>query len=367
MMNRLSALVIAALVFTVGLTAGTGIASGATLPDLPSNQFQVIDYGSYAVQYSGATDPDQMLTTRPKDGISYLPGDGGTWAFKKNIKKHTATLSFGDADPASPAYGSRSLKITLTTSDTSDNNIVHVACSGTGYICQVRGTVIYLVDDIAAFPDLATRTVSDAQTQYGLLQKLCTGGSGAPSCMFTTTSRVAQFGDTKMITENVYHQASEMVYSHGETIYTSTTTSFSETVTVGASYDVFKASVSKTYSTSITDSRTETDNLIFTVPPDYYFWIEGQSAVLRYTGEFALRMGNSTITLSGVHYDVPDTSRTSMMMARATPTDPGLGTVLNSSQFPGTRLPSWAGSLATGSSGDRGSTINVGSTERAFS
>lgn len=359
-MKRLLAVTIAALVFTTGLAAGSGPAGGATLPDLPSNEFQVVDYGAYAATYTGHTDPDQMLPTHPKDGTSYLPGDGGTWAFKKNIKKHTATLSFGDADPASPARGSRSLTITLTTSNTSDNNIVHVACSGTGYLCQVRGTSIYLVDDTAAFPALANRTVPQAQTQYDLLKNLCTGGSDAPSCLFTTTTRVAQFGDTTQLTE-VHHQDSEMTYSRAETITTSTTTSFSQTVTVGASYDVFKASVTKTYSTSVTDSRTETNQLTFTVPAGYYFWLESRAAVLRYTGEFTLRMGNSTITLSGVYYDVPDTSRTSMLLARASETDPGYGPVLDSQYFVGTRVPDHNGSLGFGSTG------GFGSSERTFS
>ena len=359
-MKRLLAVSVAALAVAAGAATGAGPASGAALPDLPSNQFQVIDYGAYAVQYNGYTDPDQMLPTRPKDGTSYLPGDGGTWAFKKNIKKHTATLSFGDADPASPARGARSLTITLTTSNTSDNNIVHVACAGTGYLCQVRGTAIYLVDDTAAFPALATRTVSTAQTQYDLLTNLCTGGSGAPSCMFTTTTRIAQFGDVAQLTE-VHHQDSPMTYSRAETITTSSTTSFSQTVTVGASYDVFKAAVTKTYSTSVTDSRTETNQLTFTVPAGYYFWLESRAAVLRYTGEFTLRMGNSTITLSGVYYDVPDTSRTSMILARVTETDPGYGPVLDSQHFGGTRIPAGNGSI------DLGSSVGGGSSERTFS
>ncbi|GEE03730.1 hypothetical protein nbrc107696_41760 [Gordonia spumicola] len=308
----------------IALAAGlTGIVvppARAALPDLPSNQFTVVNYGVYDLTYLSYTDPDGMLVTRPRSGSVYTPGDAGTWAFKKNIKKHTATLQFVDGD--SPIRGQRSSTITLTTSDDSGNNIVHVACAGTGYLCQVRGAAIYLVDDITKFPQLEARSEGDAQQQYDLLKNLC--ATAGPDCLFTTTTRKATFGDAARITPRTWSSDNGMLYSRTISYTTATTTSFSTTYKVGASYDVFSASVYRKYSTTVTESRTETDDVSFSIPPRLWFWLEEEGAVVRYTGEFTLEVGSGTITLTGVHYDVPDPSRTSLVSAITSPTNPDL-------------------------------------------
>jgi hypothetical protein len=148
------------------------------------------------------------------------------------------------------------------------------------------------------------------EAQAQVLKQLC--DAGAASCNFTLTKE-----DPNAYTPE--HQVGNSVKNRGNKT-DKTDLEWDDTVDVTDSYEVgakvgvnilemVDAEVSAKYGHDVTKSHEFKQTLELDVDPGWMGWVTDVAPVIRDTGDFMVKLGNTTWNLTGVYFDSPDPNR----------------------------------------------------------
>lgn len=147
---------------------------------------------------------------------------------------------------------------------------------------------------------------SDTQKQAAVLEKFC--ANGAAQCTFTPKGQVQRRTANHELLAHLFNESSETsIREYSITDAVSTTESIGLKATIKLSImKVVEAGIEASYSSGVTTQHTFSEKVTIKIPPYHVSWVEGNSPVLRTTGDFTVKMGNVTWNLTDVYFDTPD-------------------------------------------------------------
>ncbi len=157
-------------------------------------------------------------------------------------------------------------------------------------------------------PSTITVGGSDAQTQAELLNGLC--GTTRATCTFEQTADRQQIRQKVVAGGGWNSQATARKQGYEAVASASATTSLELTASVKVT--VMKAvetSISAKAGQSWTSTKTVRDTVEMTIAPKHVGWIIAEMPMYRDTGNFTIKLGNTTWVLAGVKVDSVDASR----------------------------------------------------------
>ena len=163
--------------------------------------------------------------------------------------------------------------------------------------------------DIAVLNTAGTVTTIPAgqgQAQAKILEQYCQLGNA--TCEFTPKKHENVLGPRRVVGNMVYNN---MPDAQNTTITVSDTVGSTDSLQIAASVKVsimkiVEATVSTTYGHTWTNSHTFTQAEQLSIRPYHKAWLEAAEPMNRYTGDFVVRMGNTTWNLQDVYFDSPN-------------------------------------------------------------
>jgi hypothetical protein len=300
--TRRAAAVVLACVLAALLAAGP--ASGASrdykIYNLSSNPLRLLGAQPlglpYVFEFEG----------RPLVGEVLMPGEPPhEWELKY--------LFLGDPSAARVVYDimdgaahRHTYTATMITSTLSNDSTCTIASEvGT---CTAEGRTLTVADP----PGTVHNVPADrAQEQADTLRQLCTE-TNAAKCGFTPREKRNTSTPARLADEPVFNCDTEdkvpttftatdkrgVEHSFGTKIGTELETNF----IVGK----VKASIEASYGAKWIEEHTFSQSVTMQVRPGNFGWVAVTSPVIRYTGDFTLRLGNTTWNLRNVYFDNPD-------------------------------------------------------------
>lgn len=212
----------------------------------------------------------------------------------------------------------------------------HLELKSSGFSSPSRSTSASVSDtnlsatsntsDSVTFMDKAatTHTVAANSAQgASLLSQYCGGGTPSASCTFAPTIAAKDaWGPKHLVGTPVFNNTSrETNWTEYRTDETQSVTNNIE-VSGNAEFQITKAvklGVSTTYGYSWTDSVSRGQTLHLEFDPYTLNWVDSTNPVIRYTGDFTVKLGNTTWKITGATYEVPDPTRSPsyVMQSRA--------------------------------------------------
>jgi hypothetical protein len=171
--------------------------------------------------------------------------------------------------------------------------------------------------DSITFLDPANTVHSVAATSAvgaKLLAQYCgDGAASSANCTFAPASMNASaWGDRHVVGTPVFNNTDTtgnwFEYNTTEETGVTNNIEVSSTVTVKLG-KIVEASVTGTYGRSWTNTKTWGQTMHLETPAYTKNWVETANPVIRYTGDFVIKMGNTTWRITGASYDVPDPTR----------------------------------------------------------
>jgi hypothetical protein len=152
---------------------------------------------------------------------------------------------------------------------------------------------------------------SQAQQQADLLNQFCQNGNA--TCTFTPKGQIETVGERHPV-GTIAEIRNGTLDDMQRVVTIEEAVSASDSVGVSASVeatllDIVTMSLGATYEHGWTTSHTFTDQQTVTIRPHHIGWVESVLPILRTTGDFTVKLGNTTWVLHGVTFDSPDTSR----------------------------------------------------------
>ncbi|CAN5458637.1 hypothetical protein BH09ACT8_BH09ACT8_02550 [soil metagenome] len=260
--------------------------------------------------YSGTTGD---LDSGPAVGTVILPGGEANWHVtwylfsSGSITTQFATVGFG-ATPSNPGYLPPGIGSTYGVSFKTNSR--DTTCgAGSGGQCSVPNDRLAVALDSGN--PVITLGAADAAKIAAVLPGICYDNSQA-SCSYIATNEVAGFTPVRTIGTPVTNETST-----SSTFSVGIADQVSQTDTVGISVklsggalaklaSIINIEITANYGHSWTSSHTFTQTLNVTVKPGYTGWIEGSAPVWRVTGDFTIKIGNSTYQLNGATFDTPN-------------------------------------------------------------
>ncbi len=145
------------------------------------------------------------------------------------------------------------------------------------------------------------------QKQAAVLEKFC--ASGTAQCTFTPKGQMQKRTATRTLLAPLFNGSQETnvrEYSITDSVGTNESIGLKASVKVSV-MKVVEAGIESTYSSGITTQHTFSEKVTIKIPPYHVSWVEGNSPVLRTTGDFKVKIGNVTWNLTDVYFDTPDT------------------------------------------------------------
>lgn len=229
-----------------------------------------------------------VYASTQRDDFTYdvLGDDGSTLG---TVKAHLELKSIGIWEPSKSTSASVSDSNLSATSTTSDS---------------------------VTFMDKANTTHTVAATSAqgsSLLAQYCGGGTPSATCAFAPTGVVKDaLGPRHLVGTPVYNNTARV--SNWTEYRTDETQSVTNNIEVSgnAEFQITKAvklGVSTTYGYSWTDSVSRGQTLHVEFDPYTLNWVDSTNPVVRYTGDFTVKLGNTTWKITGATYEVPDPTR----------------------------------------------------------
>lgn len=190
------------------------------------------------------------------------------------------------------------------------------ACSpqGTTY---VDGSTIEYLDPPGTVHNIPA---GQGQAQAATLNQFCADDNSA-TCTFTPTGQQEVWSPSHQVGDTFINNTN--VLQHPEVdIDDSVGTSDSIDVTVKAGFKLFKVvdvSISATYGHEWTTEHRFIKKYPYDCEPHNKCWLEEMVPMLRTTGDFTLKLGNTTWNLPGVYFDSPDPNGNGAVSANAVP------------------------------------------------
>ncbi len=184
--------------------------------------------------------------------------------------------------------------------------------------CSAQSLTLTVSDPEGTVVDVpADRAQEQAQT----LRQLCTSTSAA-TCAFTPVRREESFAPT-VVAGRVVGNCNEEDELE-TTIEAKDTVEVSNSVGVSAEakfetnfiFEKAEVAVKTKYEREWSTTHTFIQDVAIKVKPRHFGWVTGTAPVLRDTGDFVLKLGETTWNLRGVYFDTPDPSRPGGFLAK---------------------------------------------------
>ncbi|BBY14746.1 hypothetical protein MLIT_03380 [Mycolicibacterium litorale] len=180
------------------------------------------------------------------------------------------------------------------------------SCSTSGAaVCNRYGAPMVLMDQPGGVVEIPA---GQGQKQAEALNRLC-GGSAPATCSFEAKKQERTYGKEREIWS---YQTAETKAELKDSVKFSNSTSHSVEISATAGINIKKivsAEISTKYSAKFEETVETTKTIAITVPPWTHKIQVAEPPVIRYTGDFTVKMGNTTYFLRDVYFDVPDPDR----------------------------------------------------------
>ncbi|MDG4665866.1 Ig-like domain-containing protein [Mycobacterium sp. 236(2023)] len=185
-----------------------------------------------------------------------------------------------------------------------------ITCKTSNAVCNptsfTGGDTIVLMEQPGA-PDIEI-PAGQGQRQADVLNRMCSGGIA--SCSFKVRSKVATYAPRRQVWDYTTGSGSANL---SEAIKISNSASNSVEVSAKAGVNIkaiVSAEIASKYSHTWTEGYEVNRTISNTVKPYTHFILYVETPVQRYTGDFTVKIGNTTWTLRDVYFDQPDKDRT---------------------------------------------------------
>ena len=181
-------------------------------------------------------------------------------------------------------------------------------------------------DDSVTFMDKAdtSYTVAADSTQgASLLTQYCSGATPSATCTFAPTAAVKDaWGPRHLVGTPVFNNTARP--SNWTEYRTDESQSVTNNIQVTGNAEVqitkaVKLGVSTSYGYSWTDSVSRGQTLHEEFDPYTLNWVDSTNPVVRYTGDFTVKLGNTTWKITGATYEVPDPTRSPAYVMQSRP------------------------------------------------
>lgn len=172
--------------------------------------------------------------------------------------------------------------------------------------------------------DTKRTATADSPEGAAILAQFCVNGVPSLSCTFTPTSAVDHeaFGPRHTVGTPVFNNTSRdsnwAEYRIDES--ESTTNNIQANLNIQAQLGpILQASVNLGYGYSWTNSVNRGQTLHIDMSPYTKNWVESTNPVVRVNGNFTMVLGNTTWTVTGATFEVPDSTRKSSDVVQTRP------------------------------------------------
>lgn len=292
------------------LSAGAVSAAAASASATVTQRFEVVNASSRPIKLlSYGEHLQNQVTLSPPEGAILQPGE------KHEFDVVFYFLGLGQVNPTySTLDGSATWKmrmaINLWTVQESRCEV-----SGAG-ACNKYGTPLVMMDQPGGKIEIAA---GQGQKQAEALNLLCNGSAPA-TCSFT----VKQQDKTAYAAQREvwsYRTVADKAEIERSIEFTNST---SQSVEIGAKAGVtiktiVELELSAKYTAKLDETVKNSTTIKTTVPPWTHKVLLAEQAVTRYTGDFTVKLGNTTYFLRDVYFDVPDSARAVRYREESTP------------------------------------------------
>jgi hypothetical protein len=155
-----------------------------------------------------------------------------------------------------------------------------------------------------------------AQDQADTLRGLCDKTNSA-SCEFAATSELKTSTPSHPVGLAFANcTAKEQVTAYAAADAVGQSNSVGVAVTSGVKiFDIVDTSITTTYNHAWTQAYTFTQTETLGVDPGHIAWVNSTAPIYRDTGDFTLKLGNTTWKLRDVYFDTPDPARDGRFVA----------------------------------------------------
>nr|WP_255525536.1 Ig-like domain-containing protein [Mycolicibacterium sp. BK634] len=279
-----------------------------------TERFWFRNYTLAPLKFNGYAGSTGDLDSGPAVGTVILPGGEAPWDVtwylfsSGSVTTNFGTVGFGytpsDFGYVPAGYVGTTFQIGFKT-----NSRATTCSAGGNGQCDVPN------DRLAIAKDNGNPTITlgadDAAKIAKVLPGICYDGSQA-GCSYVAKSQVAGFSPVRTIGTPVTNTTSTP---------TTYTVALSDTVTQSDNVEVsvklsggvlaklaslINLEITAKYGHTWTNSKTFTQTMTVPVAPGYTSWIEGSVPVWNVTGDFTIKIGNSTYQLNGATFSTPD-------------------------------------------------------------
>jgi hypothetical protein len=286
------------------LTAGSASAAsrGYQVYNLSSHPLELAFVGSLAVDGVPGLRYAFDFEGRPNTGAVMAPGD--------DPQDFELKYSFGDSYGANLTWKivgtDKYVTATIVTTPFTNTSTCRVDLGQ----CTAEGGTIVILDAPGTVHEVPA---SQAQAQAQTLRALCTQTSKA-TCEFTPRKDEKLMTPQRLIgapSTNCQDTPADGTVGQSDTVSESNSVGIS----IGVEFDTgffiekVKAKVVATYGHTWVHQHEFTEDLHYKITPGDLAWVVSSAPIFRDTGDFELKLGNTTWNLRGVYFDTPDPGR----------------------------------------------------------
>ncbi|MDZ4267279.1 MAG: Ig-like domain-containing protein [Mycobacterium sp.] len=276
-----------------------GLVMSAAASDTVTKGFDVINASSRPVKLISYGDHAQNQVTQSPEVNSILqPGES------HHFEVVYYFLGLGQVNPTyAPVDGGAAWKIHMDVQPFSDTQS---RCTTTGAgVCNKYGSPIVLMDQPGGVIEIPA---GQGQKQAEALNLLCNGSAPA-TCSFQVKRQDKIYAKEREIWS---YQTAESQANIEDTAKFSTSTSHSIEISAKAGVtikSIVELEIAAKYTAKFEETVETVKTIKFIVPPWTHKVQLAEMPILRYTGDFTVKLGNTTYHLRDVYFDVPDKDR----------------------------------------------------------
>jgi hypothetical protein len=278
-----------------------------------SETFWFRNYTLAPLKFTGYNGGTGDLDSGPATGTVILPGGEASWAVTwylfsvGSVTPQFSTVGFG-ATPSDPGYIPAGLSSNFQLTFKTKPRETQCSSGGEGQCNVVNDRLAVALNK---GNPVVTLDAADSAKIAAVLSGICNDSSQA-SCSYNATSQVAGFTGVRTIGIPVTNETSiPTTYSIAIADQVSQTDSVGISVKLSGGAlaklaSIINVEITTNYGHSWTNTHTFTQTINVPVRAGYTAWIEGSAPVWRVTGDFTIKLGNSTYQLNGATFDTPN-------------------------------------------------------------
>lgn len=254
---------------------------------------------------------DDTFEGRPDTLSSITPaGQPHDWEITEYYGKlRTTTAKYGIYNAQNQRIGGVDVRMEVNFRNVVWPSSTKSSCENVtaGYTCDAGGQTIKIMESAGSVHNVPA---AEAQQQAEVLNTLCAQKSSDVSCRFTSTKRETAYVGWHKVGKGFSNNTDDAITKK---ITTTETVGVTQGVEVSATakgnvLGIVEAEVNSKYSQSWQRSSQVSDETNYTIAPGTSFWTESSYPVTRDTGNFTVKIGNSTWNLNNVYFDSPSTN-----------------------------------------------------------